>query len=88
MNVYHALPTTTNQQNSNLKQTLAVKGHAPGAGVLIGPEGGFSREEIEQAKAAGFQSISIGKRILRTETAAIVVIGLLQYELGDLGLLP
>ena len=90
----HGEPTGLNlifweeEQNSNLKQTLAVKGQPPGVGVLIGPEGGFSRGEIEQAKAAGFQSISIGKRILRTETAAIVVIGLLQYELGDLGLLP
>jgi 16S rRNA (uracil1498-N3)-methyltransferase len=76
------------EESNDLKQTLAVKGQTPQVGVVIGPEGGFSAEEIEQAKAAGFRIISLGRRILRAETAAIVVIGLLQYELGDLGLLP
>ena len=56
--------------------------------ALIGPEGGFSPDELVEAKAAGFQSVSLGRRVLRTETAAIVAISLLQYELGDLGLLP
>ena len=68
----------------NLKQILATTGQNLEAGVLVGPEGGFSTEEIEQAAAAGFRSISLGPRILRAETAAIVVTGLLQYELGDL----
>jgi 16S rRNA (uracil1498-N3)-methyltransferase len=76
------------ENSSNLKQTLAVKGQTRQVGVMIGPEGGFSAEEVQQAKAADFHSISLGRRILRAETAAIVVIGLLQYELGDLGLLP
>ncbi|MFR9620003.1 MAG: 16S rRNA (uracil(1498)-N(3))-methyltransferase [Rikenellaceae bacterium] len=40
--------------------------------ILIGPEGDFSPQEIEQAKAAGFREISLGKQRLRTETAAIV----------------
>lgn len=73
---------------SNLKQTLDVKGQPSQVGVLIGAEGGFSAEEVEQATAAGFHRISLGRRILRAETAAIVVISLLQYELGDLGVLP
>lgn len=72
----------------NLRQALEVKGRARQACILIGPEGGFSANEVEQAAAAGFQSISLGRRILRTETAAIMVISLLQYKLGDLGLLP
>jgi len=76
------------EKSCSLKQTLAVKGQTRQVGVLIGPEGGFSAEEVQQAKAADFHSISLGRRILRAETAAIVVIGLLQYELGDLGLLP
>ncbi len=76
------------EKSISLKQTLAVKGETRQVGVLIGPEGGFSAEEVQQAKTAGFHSISLGRRILRAETAAIVVIGLLQYELGDLGLLP
>ncbi len=37
-------------------------------GIIIGPEGGFEKEEIEQLKAAGGQTMSLGKRILRTET--------------------
>jgi 16S rRNA (uracil1498-N3)-methyltransferase len=74
------------EKKENLRQALEAKGKARQACVLIGPEGGFSAKEAEEAASAGFQSISLGGRILRTETAAIVVIGLIQYELGDLGL--
>jgi len=74
------------EEKENLRQVLEGKGRARQACVLIGPEGGFSSKEAEEAASAGFQSISLGRRILRTETAAIVVIGLIQYELGDLGL--
>lgn len=42
--------------------------------VLIGPEGDFSREEVEKAEALGFRSISLGKSRLRTETAALVAV--------------
>ena len=52
--------------------------------ILIGPEGGFSMEEAERAKAAGFQPISLGKRILRAETAALTAIAILQHLLGNL----
>ncbi|MDD5383148.1 MAG: 16S rRNA (uracil(1498)-N(3))-methyltransferase [Candidatus Margulisbacteria bacterium] len=50
--------------------------------ILIGPEGGFSHQEIDQAKAAGFQSVSLGKRILRTETAGLAALAAIIYELG------
>lgn len=52
--------------------------------VLIGPEGGFSREEVALAQAAGFLPIGLGRRTLRAETAAIAVIALLQYIFNDL----
>ena len=52
--------------------------------VLIGPEGGFSEEEVEKAIKSGFIPISLGPRILRTETAAIAVVSILMYELGDI----
>jgi len=52
--------------------------------VIIGPEGGFSREEAERATAAGAHAISLGRRILRTETAALVVLAALLYERGEL----
>ncbi len=76
------------EEIGSLRQILAAEGGSRQACVLIGPEGGFSPAEAEQASAVGFQKISLGRRILRTETAAITVIGLLQYELGDLGLCP
>jgi 16S rRNA (uracil1498-N3)-methyltransferase len=55
-----------------------------GATVLIGPEGGLSDEEQQDAQAAGFTAVRLGPRILRTETAAIAAITLLQREFGDL----
>ncbi|MDD5594155.1 MAG: RsmE family RNA methyltransferase, partial [Candidatus Margulisbacteria bacterium] len=50
--------------------------------VLIGPEGGFSEKEIASAKNAGLISVSLGKRILRTETAGLAVLSSIMYELG------
>ena len=47
--------------------------------VVVGPEGGFSHVEAERARDAGAQVISLGGRILRTETAALVVVTILQY---------
>jgi len=52
--------------------------------LLVGPEGGFSSTEVEEAQARGFLPVSLGPRILRTETAAIVAAALLQSYLGDL----
>ena len=52
--------------------------------AMVGPEGGFTEEEVTQAREAGFISIKLGQRILRTETAAITLVGILQYELGDM----
>jgi 16S rRNA (uracil1498-N3)-methyltransferase len=53
--------------------------------LLIGPEGGLDAREIQQAQDHGFQSIRMGPRILRTETAAIAAITALQMLRGDLG---
>lgn len=51
--------------------------------VIIGPEGGISPEEYEEAIQAGFVSVSLGRRILRTETAGIAVLAALRYEFED-----
>ncbi len=48
--------------------------------VLIGPEGGFSEAEAEAARGKGFHLVSLGPNILRTETAAIAVLGMIMYE--------
>jgi len=76
------------EEQVSLRQIMESQADAQQAYVLIGPEGGFSTKEVEQAAAAGFQSVSLGRRVLRTETAAIAAVSLLQYELGDFGLSP
>ncbi len=53
---------------------------------VLGPEGGFTEREIEDARACGFVTASLGPRILRAETAAIVACTILQYLFGDMGL--
>ena len=53
--------------------------------AMVGPEGGFTEKEVKSAKGRGFIPVKIGQRILRTETAAIGLVAILQYELGDLG---
>jgi 16S rRNA (uracil1498-N3)-methyltransferase len=55
-----------------------------GATVLIGPEGGLTDEEQQSALANGFVAVRLGPRVLRTETAAIAALTLLQREFGDL----
>ncbi len=60
------------------------KGSLPqSAAILIGPEGGFTEAERASALDAGFTEATLGPRILRTETAAIVSVALLQHLLGD-----
>lgn len=51
--------------------------------VLIGPEGGFSATEYEDAAIAGFSAVSLGPRVLRTETAAVAALSVLQTKWGD-----
>jgi len=53
--------------------------------LMVGPEGGFSATEIEQARSRGVLPVALGPRILRTETAAIIAAGIIQFALGDLG---
>ena len=58
------------------KEALKELKKAKSVGIIIGPEGGFDEGEIEAAKNAGGRIISLGKRILRTETAAITAVGM------------
>lgn len=52
-------------------------------GIFIGPEGGFSCEEVEQAKAIGAKVVTLGHRILRTETAGMAVMSIIMFELEE-----
>ena len=51
---------------------------------VIGPEGGFSQDEVDKAKRAGFAAVTLGKRILRAETASLCLLSIIQYEWGDM----
>ena len=53
--------------------------------LLIGPEGGFSESEVRMAIEKGFIPVSLGELILRTETAPVVALSILQYEFGNMG---
>ena len=52
---------------------------------IVGPEGGLSIEEVEQARGTEFLPVTLGKRILRSETASLCLLSILQYECGDIG---
>lgn len=58
---------------------------ASGAHLLIGPEGGLDPREITQAQTAGFRGLTLGPRILRTETAGLAALAILQSRCGDMG---
>lgn len=52
--------------------------------VFIGPEGGYTEDEIKKAEISGIRPVTLGPRILRTETAGLAVLSILMYELGDM----
>ena len=53
--------------------------------LFIGPEGGFSRDEVELARSCGITTVTLGKRILRAETAGIAAVAAAMYEMEELG---
>ena len=72
------------EEAKDLKAVLRASGPAKTVVGIVGPEGGFSKEEIQAARDAGFISVSLGRRVLRAETAALTLIAIVQYEWGDL----
>jgi 16S rRNA (uracil1498-N3)-methyltransferase len=70
------------EQRVGLRKVLASR---PGAvSVFVGPEGGFAEAEVSRARTLGAVSVTLGPRILRTETASPILAALVLYELGDL----
>ena len=69
----------------DIKILLRGQGGPPVAGyfLVVGPEGGLAADEVGQARAAGFAVASLGRQIFRVETAALVVLSIVQYELGS-----
>ena len=75
------------ESKRNIKEILRDEKYA-GAhdiSVVIGPEGGFAREEIERAADKGFISATMGKNILKVETAVLAILSIIQYEKGIFG---
>jgi len=80
-----SLMLTERRDGQSLRTIALPTGGNESVTVLIGPEGGWSKEEIAQAEQAGSTLITLGPHILRAETAAIVAAGILQNRAGALG---
>ncbi|MGI5824431.1 MAG: 16S rRNA (uracil(1498)-N(3))-methyltransferase [Bacillota bacterium] len=72
-------------EGSTLKEVLTAGEPSANIAVIIGPEGGLTKSEVEAARARGAEVVTLGKRILRTETAAIAVVTIIMYQWADLG---
>lgn len=70
-----------NEDSNTLKQELQkIKKQNANIGVVVGPEGGFTKNEVNILETAGAKCVTLGKRILRTETAPIVLLSNIIYE--------
>lgn len=72
------------ERTSGARQVIESLGGEGPYVVIVGPEGGLTADEVALARGYGFAPMSLGPRILRTETAAIAVTALLRYRLRDL----
>lgn len=70
---------------NGLRRILSDRRNASSICVMIGPEGGFTEKEVELAVNTGAFPVTLGPRILRTETAGVAVVSIIMYELGDVG---
>ena len=66
-------------------RSASVGARVESVACLVGPEGGLSPDEVDTARACGFIPVTLGPRILRTETAALALLCIVMYELGDMG---
>ncbi|MGH7369912.1 MAG: 16S rRNA (uracil(1498)-N(3))-methyltransferase [Candidatus Methylomirabilaceae bacterium] len=76
------------ERSRGLKEAMQIVANAERLYLLVGPEGGLAAHEVKLAEGAGLITASLGRRTLRAETATLAVLGIIQYELGDLGLPP
>ena len=68
-----------------IKSAISKTGKINQLNIFIGPEGGFTKEEIELARSHGIIPVTLGKRILRAETAGMVIASVICYENGEMG---
>lgn len=78
----HVIIPYEEEKEGRLGQVLPIPA-GKSIGVFIGPEGGFTTEEIQKAIECKIQPITLGKRILRTETAGLAVLSIIMYEAGE-----
>jgi len=69
-----------NERKTNIKEVIKQNPNVEKIGIIIGPEGGMSMEEVKSLEERGAKTVGLGKRILRTETAPITMISMLIYE--------
>ena len=69
-----------NEENITIKDALRSANNIKSIAIIIGPEGGISEEEIIKLKENGAKVVSLGKRILRTETASLAILSMIMYE--------
>jgi len=74
-----------NPQGRLLRESLRGTRSPETIAVAIGPEGGFDNQEVTKAQHNGFETVSLGPRILRTETAVLATLAIIQHEWADLG---
>jgi 16S rRNA (uracil1498-N3)-methyltransferase len=72
------------ERETRLKDVLETAGDVKNISFIIGPEGGFDITEIEKLKDAGIKTITLGRRILRTETAGEAVLAMTMYGLDEI----
>lgn len=75
------IPYEMCENMDSFRECLAKTGSGKSIGFFIGPEGGFDIEEVEKAKQQGIVPVSLGRRILRTETAGLCVMSIIMYHL-------
>jgi len=75
-----------NEENLGLKEIFSRASPPPHVWAVVGPEGGFIPDEIDAARKSGFQTVSLGNRIIRADTAALSLLSIIQHEWGDLNL--
>lgn len=80
----HDLLLCPYEEERKAKLREALSGTYQSIGIIIGPEGGLEREEVDAMRAAGGWVVTLGRRILRTETVAPVLLGIVQYEMDEL----